>query len=1146
VAYRADIEIAVRGAQELKRLQNEIRRSADAVNSLNSNLSGIANLLPRSFNNINKVLSEAAANFNKVALGTEDASTAAQNYYQANKNLNNALRERVKLLDDIQRAERGAVLSNIKASRAAREASGFGAFSSSIDTPTQKSIRRNREKTGLATAAAETAAAVQKLTERQEEFTTRTDAAAQAAARQTAAFYRQARIAKEVAKLNAAAPAAQLLLAPAAPGAPAMSGGARRRITGSVERLGGARTDDEAQRALRLAQGVKEQVRPLSQIESLYAGIAGEAAKLSRTKALPSSEMLNAAARGLQTIDSIEERRVTRARRVGNKLQQIRNYNGDTGMANAGFGMQGPAVPPRGVPRRSGSGRGGGSGGRLGGAISGSIIGGSFPLLFGQGAGAAAGGAVGGLVGGLAGPGGSFAGSLLGTLLGDIASKGKGIQDLADDMGLAAEQTKQLAAAFQEAGRDADKFGAAVQTVRGIGFADDEQVEVIKLVSKLTDDYGGKIDKIAAAYGNFVAKGKVGIADINKFTAQGIPILDELEKKYGKNRDQILALAKAGKITAQDLSDALVEIANRSDEVTKRTTSSWERTFENLKKGAGTSASAVVIILGNLVGVSTNVTGSILEVFSSLYLNLVNGAVNAAAGISDALASVANNIAAFYKANPLVIPSLRDAAVSGLESFKAGAKGTSKQLRELTKQPAGVGPITGPRIPGQLPATGSGGGKSAADKAADDAAREAARVAEIVRARQLATLELQRQAVFSQKIAEAEMAKDPILARQLQGQQDIMQLGIKIASELEKEENRTVQLVMAREFQAKKALALLGIEIDIAKIKQQQTEQYNTIISDLDTELALKYAITEQERTQLRIAAEMRKLQLSDPSLTEPQLVQIQQAKERLAAPKTGRELVLERTGALEDELKSLTDVGNVAITVADGIGSAFATSFKGLIDGSMSAKEALGNFFKSVADMFLEMAAQIIAKQITMIILQTILKALGAVAGGGGGANLTNIEATDFAFNPSAMTGSLTPGGLFAKGGAFTNSIVSSPTMFKFADGGAMRTGLMGEAGPEAIMPLKRGADGSLGVQANGLREAMDRQQGGGSGSPVLNMSFQSTNINGVEYVSREQLESAMAETRRASTRDGAKRGMTMTLDRIQNSSSTRRKVGI
>ena len=46
-----------------------------------------------------------------------------------------------------------------------------------------------------------------------------------------------------------------------------------------------------------------------------------------------------------------------------------------------------------------------------------------------------------------------------------------------------------------------------------------------------------------------------------------------------------------------------------------------------------------------------------------------------------------------------------------------------------------------------------------------------------------------------------------------------------------------------------------------------------------------------------------------------------------------------------------------------------------------------------------------------------------------------------------------------YATGGVFTNSIVSSPTMFQM--------GLMGEAGPEAIMPLARGADGSLGVRS-------------------------------------------------------------------------------
>lgn len=55
-----------------------------------------------------------------------------------------------------------------------------------------------------------------------------------------------------------------------------------------------------------------------------------------------------------------------------------------------------------------------------------------------------------------------------------------------------------------------------------------------------------------------------------------------------------------------------------------------------------------------------------------------------------------------------------------------------------------------------------------------------------------------------------------------------------------------------------------------------------------------------------------------------------------------------------------------------------------------------------------------------------------------------------------------------FAKGSAFSNTVVSSPTLFKFASGGAMQTGVMGEAGPEAVMPLKRGPDGRLGVTSN------------------------------------------------------------------------------
>jgi phage-related minor tail protein len=47
----------------------------------------------------------------------------------------------------------------------------------------------------------------------------------------------------------------------------------------------------------------------------------------------------------------------------------------------------------------------------------------------------------------------------------------------------------------------------------------------------------------------------------------------------------------------------------------------------------------------------------------------------------------------------------------------------------------------------------------------------------------------------------------------------------------------------------------------------------------------------------------------------------------------------------------------------------------------------------------------------------------------------------------------------------AYSGTTVTRPTIFPFAKG----VGLMGEAGPEAVLPLKRGADGKLGIQGSG-----------------------------------------------------------------------------
>jgi uncharacterized phage infection (PIP) family protein YhgE len=113
-----------------------------------------------------------------------------------------------------------------------------------------------------------------------------------------------------------------------------------------------------------------------------------------------------------------------------------------------------------------------------------------------------------------------------------------------------------------------------------------------------------------------------------------------------------------------------------------------------------------------------------------------------------------------------------------------------------------------------------------------------------------------------------------------------------------------------------------------------------------------------------------------------------------------------------------------------------------------------------------------------------------------------------------------------------------------KKAGGGAIsanRPYLVGEVGPEIVVPRSSGTV----MSNNQLREAMSTGVGG-TRAPQLNMTFQTTSIGGVEYVSREQLEAAMASTRRAAVRDGARQGMSMTLDKLQQSPGTRGRVGL
>jgi len=143
----------------------------------------------------------------------------------------------------------------------------------------------------------------------------------------------------------------------------------------------------------------------------------------------------------------------------------------------------------------------------------------------------------------------------------------------------------------------------------------------------------------------------------------------------------------------------------------------------------------------------------------------------------------------------------------------------------------------------------------------------------------------------------------------------------------------------------------------------------------------------------------------------------------------------------------------NENLTIQEDILKNLESSMPQYVGQMSSAMVDFATSSGNVADNFADMAASIlsdIAKMITQMLLMKAIKA--SLAGTGFGAFL------GFAEGGAVENGKQVKP--FAKGG-----VVTKPTIFPMANG----TGLMGEAGPEAIMPLSRLANGKLGVESSG-----------------------------------------------------------------------------
>ncbi|EEP5304157.1 phage tail tape measure protein [Salmonella enterica] len=147
-----------------------------------------------------------------------------------------------------------------------------------------------------------------------------------------------------------------------------------------------------------------------------------------------------------------------------------------------------------------------------------------------------------------------------------------------------------------------------------------------------------------------------------------------------------------------------------------------------------------------------------------------------------------------------------------------------------------------------------------------------------------------------------------------------------------------------------------------------------------------------------------------------------------------------------------------------------FTSAFNGMADAvgnfATTGKFNFRSFTVSILADLAKMEARIAASQALGGLLKWGMTAFGAGAGAAAGSGANAIQSYGSNFSLNAVGGVYNSADL----SRYSGSVVSRPTFFAFAKG----AGVMGEAGPEAILPLRRGADGKLGVVAAGGGMAM------------------------------------------------------------------------
>jgi lambda family phage tail tape measure protein len=634
-------------------------------------------------------------------------------------------------------------------------------------------------------------------------------------------------------------------------------------------------------------------------------------------------------------------------------------------------------------------------------------------------------------VGGVAGLIGG--GLIINKIFGDAAtleSQARSLQVLTGS----ATQASQIIRELQSYGAltpfESTELIETAKRLNAFGVESNRVVDVVKTLGDVAGATGANLGELATAYGQVVAKGRLQGEELLQFQERGVALSAELQKMYKLQGQEFTKALEGGRISAQ-----AVEVA-----------------IQRLTAAGGKYADGAIAQSDTLNGK-----------FSTLKDNIT--------GLSQTIGTVLGP----------AVKRILDLAINVIDTI-------NKAIKLAISGPQQAEATASIRA-GQLPF----GGPAAIDRIIGEQRRRA-----LQRQAGSAFLGvgfneqnfiklLQQQPEFSargQRRA-ALPATPPLLPGRASGS-DAAEKEKAAQKRAEAERKRIAEgIASSRESlaQSRAELAILRETDPLRKIQLEYAERRRAVSAAADKELRQQLPIEQQANIQRTRSNEIQKLQVQQTNALIEKFKELKGAGfEAAMSGELFYTSVTKTTSAMEDFRAGLGSYIESIGTLGANLSNVTQTAFKGLEDAIVSLTTT-GTFnFQQFAQSIIEETTRMVTR---MLIIAPVLRSLQSLFPGGGGGGLLGVASSlskTVGFGVNAMGNVFAQNGIqkFARGG-----IVDKPTMFPFAKG----IGLMGEAGPEAIMPLRRGRDGRLGVQAT---------NGGGGVSVVVNVDAGGSNVQG------------------------------------------------